>query len=75
MNKIRKCFPRPKAAPDGRIPVDHAFGLFLENAPPEESMVPLTKVEAKSTIQPLIPRPGCYEIDPDTLWDQVNIMT
>ena len=29
--------------------------------------------EAKSTIQPLIPRPGCYEIDPDTLSDQVNI--
>ena len=51
MHKIRKCFPRPKPAPDGRVPVDNAFGLFLENAPPEESMVPLTKVEAKSTIQ------------------------
>ena len=29
--------------------------------------------QAKSTIQPIIPGPGCYEIDPDTLWDQVNM--
>ena len=27
--------------------------------------------EAQCTIQPLIPRPGCCEIDPDTLWEQV----
>ena len=30
--------------------------------------------EAKSTIQPIIPRPGYYEIDPDALWDQVQRM-
>ena len=28
--------------------------------------------QAKSTIQPIIPGPGCYEINPDTLWDQVR---
>ena len=30
--------------------------------------------QAMATIQPIIPGPGCYEIDPDTLWDQVRLM-
>ena len=29
--------------------------------------------QARATIQPIIPGPGCYEIDPDTLWDQVRL--
>ena len=29
--------------------------------------------QARATIQPIIPGPGCYEIDPDTLWHQVRI--
>ena len=27
--------------------------------------------EAHSSLDPVIPQPGCYEIDPDQLWEKV----
>ena len=28
--------------------------------------------EAHSSLDPVIPQPGCYEIDPDQLWEKVT---
>ena len=29
--------------------------------------------EAHSSVDPIIPNPGWYEIDPDVIWDKVSI--